>query len=160
DPLPIGSVKTNIGHLEPASGMAGLLKASLALDRGIVPPTLHCEAPNPNIAFDALNLRLIRQAEPITAARERRYAGVNSFGFGGTNAHVVLAAPPSRDIAASLPQSMPPLVVSARTEASLRELVRSWRSALTATPAERAPLLMRAAARNRDHHAPRLVALG
>src|SRR6266849_9479364 len=96
-PLPIGSVKTNIGHLEPASGMAGLLKAALALDRGIVPPTLHCEAPNPNIAFDTLNLRLVRDAEPIAAARDRRYAGVNSFGFGGTNAHVVLAAPPSGD---------------------------------------------------------------
>src|SRR5229473_3407823 len=82
DPLPIGSVKTNIGHLEPASGMAGLLKAALALDRGIVPPTLHCEAPNPNIAFDSLNLRLVCHAEPIPATRERRYAGVNSFGFG------------------------------------------------------------------------------
>src|SRR5882672_5277589 len=113
DPLPIGSVKTNIGHLEPASGMAGLLKAALALDRGIVPPSLHCESPNPNIAFDRLNLRLIRDAEPIAAARERRFAGVNSFGFGGTNAHVVLAAPPARDTAAPLPLSMPPLVVSA-----------------------------------------------
>ena len=92
DPLPIGSVKTNIGHLEPASGMAGLLKAALALDRGIVPPTLHCETPNPNIPFDELNLRLVRDIEPIAVARERRYAGVNSFGFGGTNAHVVLAA--------------------------------------------------------------------
>src|SRR5438132_4707123 len=88
DPLPIGSVKTDIGHLEPASGMAGLLKAALALDRGTVPPTLHCEAPNPNIAFDTLNLRLIRDEEPIAAARGQRYAGVNSFGFGGTNAHV------------------------------------------------------------------------
>ncbi|MBV8337952.1 MAG: polyketide synthase, partial [Alphaproteobacteria bacterium] len=54
EPLPIGSVKTNIGHLEPASGMAGLLKAALALDRGILPPTLHCERPNPKIAFDNL----------------------------------------------------------------------------------------------------------
>ena len=97
DPLPIGSVKTNIGHLEPASGMAGLLKAALALDRGVVPPTLHCETPNPNIAFDELNLRLVRDAEPISVPPERRYAGVNSFGFGGTNAHVVLSAPPSRD---------------------------------------------------------------
>src|SRR5215813_7628146 len=95
DPLPIGSVKTNIGHLEPASGMAGLLKAALALDRGIVPPTLHSETPNPNIAFDELNLRLVRDAEPIDAPRERRFAGVNSFGFGGTNAHVVLTAPKS-----------------------------------------------------------------
>src|SRR5437667_3644664 len=160
DPLPIGSVKTNIGHLEPASGMAGLLKAALALDRGLVPPTLHCEAPNPNIAFDALNLRLIREAEPIVATRERRYAGVNSFGFGGTNAHVVLAAPPSGDKAAPVPKSMPPLVVSARSEASLRELVQSWRGALAGTPVERAPVLLRAAARRRDHHAHRLVALG
>src|SRR5882724_5187752 len=159
-PLPIGSVKTNIGHLEPASGMAGLLKAALALDRDIMPPTLHCETPNPNIPFDALNLRLVRDAEPIAAARERRFAGVNSFGFGGTNAHVVLAAPPARDTAAPLPQSMPPLVVSARTEASLRELVRSWCGTLSGTPAERAPVLVRAAARNRDHHAHRLVALG
>jgi len=159
-PLPIGSVKTNIGHLEPASGMAGLLKAALALDRGIVPPTLHCETPNPNIAFDELNLRLVRDAEPIDAARERRYAGVNSFGFGGTNAHVVLAAPPSRDKPTPLPETMPPLVISARTEASLRELVRSWCCTLARTPGERAPVLVRAAARKRDHHAHRLVALG
>src|SRR5207253_7757922 len=106
EPLPIGSVKTNIGHLEPASGMAGLLKAALALDRGTVPPTLHCEAPNPNIAFDTLNLRLIRDGEPIAAARGKRYAGVNSFGFGGTNAHALLAAPPPPDHAPPLPDPM------------------------------------------------------
>ena len=94
EPLPIGSVKTNIGHLEPASGMAGLLKAALALERGVLPPSLHCESPNPKIDFAALNLRLVRTAEPILMSSERRIAGVNSFGFGGTNAHVVLAAPP------------------------------------------------------------------
>ena len=87
---PIGSVKTNIGHLEPASGMAGLLKAALALDRELIPPTIHCEKPNPKIPFEALNLRLVRKIEPAKAP-ERPYAGVNSFGFGGTNAHVVLA---------------------------------------------------------------------
>ncbi|HEX3537584.1 MAG TPA: polyketide synthase, partial [Stellaceae bacterium] len=77
-PLPIGSVKTNIGHLEPASGMAGLLKATLALERGIVPPSLHYEAPNPSIAFHELNLRVVREAEPI-AKEGARFAGVNSF---------------------------------------------------------------------------------
>src|SRR5215831_1791093 len=113
-PLPIGSVKTNIGHLEPASGMAGLLKAALALDYNIIPPTIHCEQPNPKIPFEALKLRLVREAEPMTAA-ERPYAGVNSFGFGGTNAHVVLARPPRRDV---IPATgpLPPLVVSAQTE--------------------------------------------
>jgi len=160
NPLPIGSVKTNIGHLEPASGMAGLLKAALALDRGFVPRTLHCETPNPNIAFDELNLRLTRDAEPIDAPRERRFAGVNSFGFGGTNAHAVLAAPPSRNEAKPAAGDIPPLVVSARTEASLRELVRSWHRTLPTTPSEQLPPLLRAAARNRDHHAHRLVALG
>src|SRR5216684_7504047 len=103
DPLPIGSVKTNIGHLEPASGMAGLLKAALALDRGAIPPTLHCETPNSNIPFDTLNLRLVREIEPLAMAREQLYAGVNSFGFGGTNAHVVVTGPPRREKAPSIP---------------------------------------------------------
>ncbi|HVH77550.1 MAG TPA: SDR family NAD(P)-dependent oxidoreductase [Stellaceae bacterium] len=160
EPLPIGSVKSNIGHLEPASGMAGLLKAALALDHGILPPTLHCETPNPSIAFDALNLRLVRDAEPIARAGAARYAGVNSFGFGGTNAHVVLAAPPRREAETERAPGMPPLVVSARSEASLRRLARSWRDALAEMPAERTAAAARAAARRRDHHPHRLVALG
>src|SRR6516225_1451864 len=87
DPLLIGSVKTNIGHLEPASGIAGLLKTVLSLDRAVIPPTLHCESPNPDIPFDVLNLKLVHQIEPLANTAER-YAGVNSFGFGGTNAHI------------------------------------------------------------------------
>src|SRR5215212_5188199 len=157
-PLPIGSVKSNIGHLEPASGMAGLLKAVLALEHGTVPPSLHCEAPNPKIPFDALNLTLLRSAQPIAAGK---CAGVNSFGFGGTNGHAVLtAAPPivARSEPADAPP--PPLVISARTEASLRAVARSWHDTLAATPAERAPSVLRAAARRRDHHTQRLVAFG
>ncbi len=157
-PLPIGSVKTNIGHLEPASGMAGLLKAALALDRGVIPPTLHCEMPNPKIPFESLNLRLVRDAEPLATATERHYAGVNSFGFGGTNAHVVLAGPP-RPEAPCTTAPMPPLLISARTEASLRGLAQNWCAALGQVPADRAPLLLRSAARGRDHHPHRLVAL-
>ncbi len=158
-PLPIGSVKTNIGHLEPASGMAGLLKAALALERGTIPPTLHCERPNPKIPFDGLNLRLARDLEPVAQQFERPCAGVNSFGFGGANAHVVLAKPP-RPKDASTAAAIPPLLISAKTEASLRRLVESWCATLAKTPADRAPVLLLAAARGRDFHLHRLVALG
>jgi phthiocerol/phenolphthiocerol synthesis type-I polyketide synthase C len=157
DPLPIGSVKTNIGHLEPASGMAGLIKATLALERGKVPPTLHCETPNPNIPFDALNLRLVRSVETIGAGS---CAGVNSFGFGGTNGHAVLTAPPQRsEPIRSVDGPLPPLIISARTEASLRVLAQNWHDTLVTAPAERTPALLRATARRRDQHPQRLVAL-
>src|ERR1051325_5991983 len=156
-PLPLGSVKSNIGHLEPASGMAGLLKAALALEHGIVPHSLHCEAPNPKIPFDALNLTLVRSAEP--RAREKA-PGATSCGSGGPNGHAVLtAAPPRADCSEPADAPPPPLVISARTEASLRALARSWHDTLAATPPERAPSVLRAA-RRRDHHAQRLVAFG
>jgi acyl transferase domain-containing protein/NADPH:quinone reductase-like Zn-dependent oxidoreductase/acyl carrier protein len=163
EPLPIGSVKTNIGHLEPASGMAGLIKATLALEHGIMPPTLHCEAPNPNIPFADLNLRLICASESIP---DGRCAGVNSFGFGGTNGHAVLAAPPRSEISVMAASDAPagaalsPLIISALTEASLRTLAQSWRDTLAAAPPEHAAALLRGAARRRDQQPQRLVALG
>ena len=90
-PLPIGSIKSNIGHLEPASGLAGVLKALLALNHGILPPSLHVSEPNARIDFARLNLTVCK--EPLLFAHEsQRIAGVNSFGFGGTNAHVVVGA--------------------------------------------------------------------
>lgn len=91
----IGSVKTNIGHLEPASGMAGLIKTALAVKHGQIPANLHFETPNPEIPFDELHLRVPQQAEPWPQRGPRRLAGVNSFGFGGTNAHVVVASVPA-----------------------------------------------------------------
>jgi acyl transferase domain-containing protein/NADPH:quinone reductase-like Zn-dependent oxidoreductase/acyl carrier protein len=90
-PLSIGSVKTNIGHLEPASGLAGVIKSLLALNHGVLPPSLNFTEPNPGIDFDGLNLAICNKARPLLEADEN-LAGVNSFGFGGTNAHVVLAA--------------------------------------------------------------------
>src|SRR6202040_2230264 len=144
-PLPIGSVKTNIGHLEAASGIAGLIKTTLALERGMLPASLHCETPNPRILFDRLNLRLVRSAEAIDAGG---CAGINSFGFGGTNGHAVLAAPPRRDAdRSSQDEAPPPLVVSARTGASLRELARNWHQTLAAAPPQKAPNQLRARAR-------------
>jgi phthiocerol/phenolphthiocerol synthesis type-I polyketide synthase C len=91
--LPIGSVKSNIGHLEPASGLAGLLKAMLALEQDLLPASLHVEDPNPEIDFAALNLTIAR--EPVRLARTAgvRTAAISSFGFGGTNAHIVIADP-------------------------------------------------------------------
>jgi acyl transferase domain-containing protein/acyl carrier protein len=93
----VGSVKTNIGHLEAASGVAGLIKAALSLKHGQIPPNLHFQTPNPDIPFDALKLRVPQTVEswPDTGAAPR-LAGVNSFGFGGTNAHVILEAGPER----------------------------------------------------------------
>ncbi len=159
EPLPIGSVKTNIGHLEAASGIAGLLKATLALERGVLPASLHCETPNPKIDFAALNLRVVRAPEAISMSLERRTAGVNSFGFGGTNAHVVLAAPPTSTKSADL-SALPPLVISAATEASLRALAAGWQSSLTETADEQLPKLLRAAAHGRDQQHHRLAIHG
>jgi acyl transferase domain-containing protein/NADPH:quinone reductase-like Zn-dependent oxidoreductase/acyl carrier protein len=97
----VGSVKSNIGHLEAASGMAGLIKAALCVKHGVIPSNLHFETPNPAIPFDNHNLRVARHLENWPADDSAsRLAGVNSFGFGGTNAHVILdAAPPAEPAA-------------------------------------------------------------
>lgn len=92
-PLILGAVKTNIGHLEAAAGIAGLIKAALALEHGVIPANLHFREPNPHIAFDTLHLRVPTQCEPWPQTSGRALAGVSSFGFGGTNCHVVLEAP-------------------------------------------------------------------
>src|ERR1700736_1939768 len=93
-PLPIGSIKTNLGHLETAAGVAGLLKAMLVLKYAQIPPSLHFSTPNPHIDFGKLKLRVPTELESFPNGTEERIAGVNSFGFGGANAHVILAAPP------------------------------------------------------------------
>ncbi|WP_103339160.1 type I polyketide synthase [Amycolatopsis sp. CA-126428] len=89
-PLLIGSVKTNIAHAEAAAGVAGLIKVVLAMQHGILPPQLHFAAPNPHIAFGSLGLRVVAEPTPWPRHTGRATAGVSAFGFGGTNAHVVL----------------------------------------------------------------------
>lgn len=93
-PCLIGSVKTNIGHLEAGSGIAGLIKLALALHHRRIPANLHFEQPNPDIDFAALRLRVPTLCEPWPAAPGLGLAGINSFGFGGTNAHAVLQEAP------------------------------------------------------------------
>ncbi len=88
DRAALGSVKSMIGHAMPAAGAAGLIKTALALHHGILPPSLHCEEPNP--ALEATRFRVLAKAEPWT--RKRRLAGVSAFGFGGINAHLALGS--------------------------------------------------------------------
>ncbi len=124
-PLPIGSIKTNLGHLETAAGIAGLLKAMLVIKNGQIPPSLHFSTPNPNIDFEKLKLRVPTQLESFPNGTAERIAGINSFGFGGANAHVILGEPPPirSEKTLALPGSRPwPLMLSARSEKSLRML--------------------------------------
>ncbi|MDI1286673.1 MAG: type I polyketide synthase [Reyranella sp.] len=127
-PLPIGSVKSNIGHLEPASGLAGVLKTVLALTKGIVPATLHQQVPNSDIPFDELNLRVLNRAWRLPERRAPHLAGVNSFGFGGTNAHVILR---SDEAVVSILNgrkgaSIPPLVLTAHSSEALAAVASTY----------------------------------
>ena len=96
-PLPIGSVKSNIGHLEAASGLAGLLKSVLALEHGVLPRSLFLEEPSDYIDFSALNLTPNAEARDLHLDRNARYAGICNYGFGGTNAHALVRAPDRDD---------------------------------------------------------------
>ncbi|KJR88229.1 polyketide synthase [Sporothrix schenckii 1099-18] len=92
DPLYIGSVKSNIGHLEAASGIAGIIKAALMLERGFILPNHDFKVPNPKIPWKEWNMKVPINQRPWP--RGKKYISVNNFGFGGTNGHVVLAAAP------------------------------------------------------------------
>jgi acyl transferase domain-containing protein len=123
--LSLGSVKTNIGHLEAAAGIAGMIKVLLAMQHRMLPASLNFRTPNPDIPFDAMNLRVQAQAGPWpTVNGETLKAGVNSFGWGGTNAHVVLEEyrPAQKEHAAATApgRSTFLLPLSARTEGALR----------------------------------------
>jgi acyl transferase domain-containing protein/aryl carrier-like protein len=104
--LRIGSVKTNLGHLEAAAGIAGLIKTVLCLRRGQIPPSVHFETPNPHIAFDELGISVQRELESWPADRPL-LAGVSSFGWGGTNVHAVLAGWRDADAVSLAPSPRP-----------------------------------------------------
>jgi acyl transferase domain-containing protein/NADPH:quinone reductase-like Zn-dependent oxidoreductase/NAD(P)-dependent dehydrogenase (short-subunit alcohol dehydrogenase family)/acyl carrier protein len=128
-PLLIGSVKTNLGHLETAAGLAGLLKAMLVIKHGQIPASLHFKTPNPRIDFAALKLRVPTRLEPFPQTDGTRIVGVSSAGFGGANSHVIIAEArlPFRrpqlsdlDCSGSHLQRAWPLVLSARSEKALQ----------------------------------------
>lgn len=116
--LQVGSVKTNIGHLDTAAGMAGLIKVVQALRYREIPPTLHFQTPNPLIDFDKAQLQVADQLVPWEKDEGPRRAGVTSLGIGGTNAHLVLEeAPASMPSHAARPQCL--LTLSAKSAAAL-----------------------------------------
>lgn len=121
NPLLIGSVKSNVGHLETASGVAGLLKALYCVRHRVVPATIGIETPNPNIKFDDWNLKVVTDTRPLKASG-KIVVGVNSFGFGGANAHVILESheptsfkPPKHHKATPLP-----IIISAKDHDALK----------------------------------------
>lgn len=115
----IGSLKTNIGHMDAAAGVAGLIKAVLAVEHGEIPPSLHYRAPNPQIDFAATPFYVADSLKPWETGGAPRRAGVSSFGIGGTNAHVILEEAPKLERGKD--EAPPPyvLILSARNEAAL-----------------------------------------
>ncbi|WP_405194522.1 SDR family NAD(P)-dependent oxidoreductase [Streptomyces anulatus] len=133
----LGSVKANIGHLEAAAGIAGLLKTVLAMEHGTLPPSRNCDEINPYIQLDGSPFRIVRASEPWQRGSDRhgapvpRRAGVSSFGFGGANCHVVMEEYPGRDQEATSARDLEDpegrrvaVPLSARTERELRERAR------------------------------------
>jgi myxalamid-type polyketide synthase MxaE and MxaD len=153
-PLVLGAVKTNLGHLESAAGMAGLIKTVLALKHRTIPPVLNFTRPNPEIDWAAADLRVPTSTQPWDVAQP--VAGVSAFGFAGTNAHVVVAAAP--DMPALPVAEAPPallLPLSARSPGALRNLAGAYRDRLAG--GTDASALCRATARHRAHYPHRLA---
>ncbi|MFI2437079.1 SDR family NAD(P)-dependent oxidoreductase [Streptomyces sp. NPDC018693] len=153
-PLAVGSVKTNVGHLEAAAGMAGLFKILLSLRHRTVPAGLHAQELNPDIPFDELNLHVVREPLPLPDGGPL-YMGVNSFGWGGTNAHVVAMSPPAPAPAPGAPDTVPtglPALVplSARQPDVLAERAAGLADALDTADADLTDVAG-TLARRRDH---------
>jgi acyl transferase domain-containing protein/NADPH:quinone reductase-like Zn-dependent oxidoreductase/thioesterase domain-containing protein/NAD(P)-dependent dehydrogenase (short-subunit alcohol dehydrogenase family)/SAM-dependent methyltransferase/acyl carrier protein len=161
-PCLIGSVKTNIGHLEAGSGIAGLIKAALVAQRRTIPPNLNYQEPSPHIPFAELRLQVVDRLQPLPQhGEEPPVVAVNSFGFGGTNAHVVLqAAPAPTPRVHSEPAERPcVLPISARDETALGEYVEAYRSFLE-NSAHSVLDVCAAAGTRKEHHTRRLVVTG
>lgn len=144
-PIPLGSVKTNIGHTEPASGLFGVLKAVMALENDYLPASLFFDTPNEAIDFIGLNVSVSTTPLQLLRNQRPRLAGINSFGFGGTNAHVVIADPVPRQTAPAVALASH-FMVSAHTETALHGLLADYRNKLAADPAAAKPLITAAAA--------------
>ncbi|AUL48315.1 beta-ketoacyl synthase [Bordetella trematum] len=158
-PLPIGSIKSNMGHLEPASGVAGMVKAIYALRHRMVPATIGIRKINPNIALQDWNIEVVTQNLALKP-QGKLTIGVNSFGFGGANAHIILeSAPPAAETSTTkLVKNAPvPLVVTGKSQAALRAAAASLAQRLRAQTDRSLYDIAYQSARRRDWHAERAL---
>ncbi len=138
-PLRLGSIKSNIAHAQAAAGVAGMIKMVLAMRHGVLPATLHVDAPSPHVDWAAGGVELLTRAEPWPASDRLRRAGVSSFGVSGTNAHVILEEAPAGQPEPSEPapaRALPvvPVLLSARSAPALRAQADRLRAHLIARP--------------------------
>ncbi|WP_223268241.1 type I polyketide synthase [Streptosporangium nondiastaticum] len=161
EPCLVGSVKTNIGHLEAAAGIAGLIKAALVTKYRQVPPSLHLATPNRGLELEGAGLEVATERRPLPV-RDTARAGVSSFGFGGANAHVVLEAapelPPAPAPAVRRPRHA--LCLSGHTPTALAALARQYRTHLAARPDADLREVCHSANTGRAHLAHRAVVTG
>ncbi len=131
NPLVVGSVKANVGHLESASGIAGLIKSVLALENEEIPPQLHFREINPHVDWGGMPVDIPVKARPWPRGARRRLAGVSAFGFSGTNAHVILEeAPLPEPTVREIERPLHILALSARSETALKVLAEGYAAQL------------------------------
>jgi amino acid adenylation domain-containing protein len=160
-PLLVGSVKTNVGHLEPAAGIAGLIKVVLSLEHEEIPAHLHLNEVNPEIALDELGVAIPTGATPWRAGDEPRIAGVSSFGASGTNAHVVVQeAPPQPPAEAGSDRPAHLLTLSAKSPNALATLVDRYRERFREPSRDDLADICFTAAAGRAHFPHRLALVG
>ena len=158
DPLLVGSVKTNLGHLESAAGVAGVMKVILSLQHERLPPHLHFRQPSPHIAWSEYPVKVEAQGRTWPRGGRRRLAGVSSFGFSGTNAHVVVEeAPLAEELRSAPDRPLHCLPLSARTGEALVELAARHAEALGAAGGTRFADVCHTAGAGRSHFGERLA---
>jgi acyl transferase domain-containing protein/SAM-dependent methyltransferase len=160
-PLVIGSIKTNIGHLEAAAGVAGLLKVILAFQHKLIPPHLHLKKKNPYIDWDRWPIVVPTALTPWNPVNGKRLAGLSSFGFSGTNAHVILEEPPERSkpsTASRRPLEI--LALSARTRPALQQLAQRMAGRLEGVNDEELADVCYTANAGRSHFSERVAIIG
>ncbi len=160
NPLMVGSVKTNIGHLETVAGIAGVIKVALSLKHKQIPANLHFEEPSRQIDWDCCPLEVPTSLKPWRDKTGSRIAGVSSFGFSGTNAHIVLEEAPQREVATPAPkQDVQVLCLSALGKTPLRTLAKKYARQLQQPENSLSDIAMTANT-GRAHLSHRLAVLG